>query len=236
MDLSSSLGFVPAMPPMSQKPGDLRRAVFRAKKLLAGLVYDAAALEGSPYTFPEVQTLVDGITVGGHRLEDERLVLNLRRAWEALFTLVLSGQFAVTKEIFCQLHAQVAFEEALTWGVFRTGSVEVAGTTNYVAPLSDQLDKIFNRGIAALDTLSNPYHRALNIFLFGAYHQFFFDGNKRTARLMMNGLLLARGFDVISISARRRLEFNEKMVRFYDSRNGTEMGEFLLSCAPLPES
>ena len=38
-------------------------------------------------------------------------------------------------------------------------------------------------------------------FLFGSLHQFFWDGNKRTARLMMNGILLSEGYDAISIPA-----------------------------------
>lgn len=51
------------------------RTVFRVKKVLEGIVYDTVALEGNPFTFPEVKTLLDGITVGGHKLFDERQVL-----------------------------------------------------------------------------------------------------------------------------------------------------------------
>ena len=45
--------------------------LFQCKRYIAQLVYDTAALEDSPYTFPEVQTLLDGVTVGGHKLNDE---------------------------------------------------------------------------------------------------------------------------------------------------------------------
>ena len=68
------------------------------------------------------------------------------------------------------------------------------------------------------------------MFLFGALHQFFYDGNKRTSRLMMNGILLGAGEDAISVPARRRLEFDQAMIRFYDSRVGTEMMRFMGSC------
>ncbi len=34
-------------------------------------------LEGNPFTYPEVQTLLEGITVGGRRLSDERQILSL---------------------------------------------------------------------------------------------------------------------------------------------------------------
>ena len=36
-----------------------------AKRQLSELVYDAVNLEGIPFTLPEIQTLLDDITVGG---------------------------------------------------------------------------------------------------------------------------------------------------------------------------
>ena len=62
--------------------------------------------------------------------------------------------------------------------------------------------------------------------------QFFFDGNKRTARFMMNGVLMSHGIDAISVPAARAREFNEKMVRFYLGKDGSEMMDFLASCHP----
>ncbi len=209
---------------------DVRRACFRAKKILEGIVYDTIHLEGNPFTFPEVKTLLEGITVGGHKLSDERQVLNQAKSWKTLLQWVQSGNFVVNKEMFCKLQAMVAEEEALDWGMFRSGPVSVAGT-EFVPPSSNQLDDIFNRGLAALENIQNPHKRAMLFFLFGSLHQFFWDGNKRSSRLIMNGMLLSAGYDIINIPARKRLAFNEKMIRFYDGLDGTEMIEFLISCS-----
>ena len=73
------------------------------------------------------------------------------------------------------------------------------------------------------------------MFLFGALNQFFDDGNKRTSRLMMNGVLLGAGEDAISVPGRRRLEFNQAMIRFYDSQDGTEMMRFMADCSLDPQ-
>jgi len=35
-------------------------------------------------TYPEVRTLMDGITVGGHKLSDQDQILNLKKAWDLL--------------------------------------------------------------------------------------------------------------------------------------------------------
>jgi len=47
-----------------------------------------ASLEGNLFTYPEVQTLLDGITIGGHRLSDEQQVLRIKEGWSFLFEMV----------------------------------------------------------------------------------------------------------------------------------------------------
>ena len=63
-----------------------------------------------------------------------------------------------------------------------------------------------------------------------ARNQFFYDVNKRTGRLMMNGILLAEGYPVLNLPAKRQLEFNELMMRFYESNEEAAMNAFLRSC------
>ena len=128
------------------------------------------------------------------------------------------------------LHALVAREEALEWGVFRNGPVTIAGA-QHRPPAHTELAGIFAAGIQALATIADIHERAFATFLFGALHQFFWDGNKRTARLLMNGQLLAAGQDAVSIPARRQLEFNRGMLQFYDSRDASDMFQFLAQCS-----
>lgn len=231
-----SLGFryEPVALHASRAP-DVRRACFRVRKVLEGVVHDTVALEGNPFTLPEVKTLLEGVTVGGHRVEDERQVVNQAASWKELLRRVESGRFALDRPTFCALHALVAREEAVEWGVFRTGSVTIAGT-DYRPPPPESLSGLYDAGIAALGRVPNVCERAIATFLFGALHQFFYDGNRRTSRLMMNGILLSAGEDGISVPARRQLEFNEAMIRFYDSRDGTEMMRFMSGCSLDPDA
>jgi prophage maintenance system killer protein len=60
--------------------------------------------------------------------------------------------------------------------------------------------------------------------------QFFWDVNKRTGRFMMNGILLAQGYPIINVPAKRQQEFNTLMLTFYDSNDMTAMNRFLRSC------
>ncbi len=96
-------------------------------------------------------------------------------------------------------------------------------------PGAPMLNQVFAEGVRYIKTLP-PFEGALVMFLFGALQQFFFDGNKRTSRHMMNGWLMKHGFDHISIPAAKAQEFNDRMVKFYVSKNGTDMLDFLNSC------
>lgn len=224
----------------------IERVCFRFHKMLPEFVWDASVLEGNPFTFPEVKTLLDGITVGGRKISDQEQVLNLAESSKLLLTMVRNNRFSLNKQTFVQLNGIVARKEALEWGMFRGEGSETHYTPNVSlgehgrhAPLPTQpgapaLNQLFDDGVAALEACP-PFERAIAFFLFGALHQYFFDGNKRTSRFMMNGILMSHGIDAISVPASQAQAFNEKMVRFYLSKDGTEMMDFLIRCHPEAE-
>ncbi len=206
---------------------DKERFIFLAQKDKIDFVYNTAALEGNAMTYPEVATLLEGITVGGHKLSDEQQILNQNYSVELLFNLILTGQFFLDKKTLCSLHAQVAKEEALTWGKFRNGNVNIGGT-EYLPPSPDKLDGTFTNGVVANKEINHPIVTALTYFLFGARTQFFFDGNKRVSRLMMNGILLSNGYPILNIKAKDKLTFNQQMILFYDSADYSQTLTYLL--------
>ena len=87
--------------------------LFLAKKDKVDYIFNTSALEGNAMTYPEVETLLDGITIGGHKLSDEHMILNQNRSVSLLFNLLEKEPFILSKEIHLQLHSEVAKEEAL---------------------------------------------------------------------------------------------------------------------------
>lgn len=211
-------------------PPDRARATFRVRKTLAEVVHDTAALEGNPMTFPEVQTLLDGITVGGHRVADAEQVLNQAASWKRLLQLVSEGRFKPDAETACELQGILARNEALEPGRFRTGDVSVAGTAHKPPP-ARELPVEFEAGTIRLGGIPCVFTRAMCTCLMMARQQFFWDGNRRTGRLLMNGMLLSAGHDAICVPAKRQQEFNEKMLGFYDTAEAEPMLMFLASCS-----
>ena len=199
-----------------------------AKKDKIDFIYNTSALEGNAMTFPEVQTLLEGITVGGHKLSDEQQILNQNRSVNLLFELIERNQFQIDKSTLLKLHCKVAEEEAITWGEFRVSGVNIGGT-DYLPPKADELSAIFEDGAKEINKIVHPIIRAITYFLFGAKSQFFFDGNKRTSRLMMNGILLDNGYPILNIKAKDKLEFNKVMIEFYDNDDIKKAIEYLVN-------
>ena len=193
------------------------------------LVYDAVNLEGVAMTLPEVQTILDGITVGGHKISDQNMALNQADTWKHLFSIINDGKFAFSKAMALKLHFIAGKEEALDWGAFRTGNVTISGS-DYEPPSPKQLDEEWQKIEAEICSINDVYDRAITAFLKMARAQFFWDVNKRMGRFMMNGILLSQGFPIINVPAKRQKEFNQLMLEFYSTADTSEMNKFLRSC------
>ncbi|WP_434284654.1 Fic family protein [Clostridium botulinum] len=208
---------------------DIKKLIFVAKKILPDIIFNMGSLEGNPFTFPEVQTLLDGITVGGRRVSDEQQLYGLKNGWEYLFDLVKKEKFQLNKEISNSINNKVAINEALISGEFRDSQVRIGGT-DYIPPQAEELNSIFlNELPKIIDRCKTKTELAFEIFLFVALNQFYYDGNKRTGRLLANGVLLSSGQGILNVKAKDKLEFNTLMIDFYDTKNANNICDFLYS-------
>ncbi len=244
--LTDALGFRWDRESIRQDVGvhSVERAVWRYQRALPEFVWDAAALEGNPFTYPEVQTLMEGITVGGRKLSDERQVINLAESARELVRVVKAEKFRLDKPTSDHFQKLIAEGEALEVGHFRgegpltlTPGVSLGSHGRYMPPPTvpggANLRQIFSDGVQAIYAeIQSPFEQAIAYFLFAALQQFYFDGNKRTGRTMMNGHLMSNGMDAISVPAVRRAEFNTTMVDFYRTKDATATFAFLTSCHP----
>jgi Fic family protein len=206
---------------------DIKKLIMLVKKLLPDVVFNMASLEGNPFTYPEVQTLLEGITIGGHKLSDEQQILNIRNGWNYLFDLVIKKDIEIDVSKFNELNDIVAKDEALFSGKFRDGQVRIAGT-DFMPPKAEELDSVFKQELPEIiKRCKSKIDLAFEIFLWGALNQFYYDGNKRTSRLIANLILISNGQGMFNIKVKDRLEFNTLMVQFYNTREADEIFQFL---------
>ena len=208
---------------------DKEKALFIATKVFAELVFDVQRLEGMPFTMPEVQTYIQGVTIGGHKVSDVEKLKQQKLGWETLIDMVRTDSFCLTKETACSIQKVIGQGEALEPGQFRTAQVGIAGT-EYAPPQANKLDEIFARVIKEILELQDIREQAYRLHLDFARNQFFWDGNKRTGLLMLNGHLMSNGYSPLSIPAKRLTEYNAGMIDFYDSGDSTQMLAFLKEC------
>ena len=222
-------------------PSEPQRSLFRLKKSLPELVWNAAALEGNTFTLPQVQTLLDGVTVGGKKLEEAEQILALSEAMDLMITAVDDGSFSLTKEMSDRVHGTVAKHEAIESGSFRgEGSVHGGGAVRLSTggvvdgdPTGEygvQLQADYGNLLAALGQLQDARARALVYFASATRSQFYFDGNKRTARIMMTGALIKWGFEPLNIPYARQEEFNVALDEMFRTDEGTRLISFLTTC------
>ncbi|MEO5342505.1 MAG: Fic family protein [Gammaproteobacteria bacterium SHHR-1] len=208
---------------------DVDRALMLAQRQISVFVYDAVNLEGIAFTLPEIQTLLDGITVGGHKLSDQQVAINQGNTWRFLIKEIKQGRFSLHMAFAKSLHSIAGKEDALNWGDFRNGNVTIAGT-DYTPPDWTLLPGLYADLLQQIEQIDDIYDQAICVFLDMARQQYFFDVNKRMGRFMMNGLLLSNGYPAINLPARRQLEFNQLMLEFYSSGDMSPMNKFMRSC------
>ena len=223
------------------KPSGVERARARFRAHLPDLIWNTAALEGNNFTLPEVRTLLEGSTVGGKKLEDEQQILALSEAYSRLDEMVGAGQFSLDRQVSDELHFLIAQHEAIEAGHFRregsaTGGGNVilsnGGTVPGVehGPGGEWLRARYRDMLDGLAEFHDPRMRALVYFCSATRRQLYFDGNKRTARLMMTGELMSQGFDIVSVPVARRLEFNTALDELFMTDDATPLLRFLATC------
>ena len=180
-------------------------------------------MENRAVTFPQTQTILNGINVPNVQLDDIQAILNMRDAWKFLMGSI---DAPLTLDYICKLNEFIARNEALAWGTLRTGNVGISGT-DYQPPIPEQrrveaqLSEIMsNENASATD-------KALEAFVWGARGQLFWDGNKRTSLTVANKILLMHGAGIMTVADRHMERFNELLLDFYNTGKAEELKQFL---------
>lgn len=183
-------------------------------------------LENNPTTLPQTQTILGGQSVGGISIFDLMQVKHYGDAAKRLTDLVRMKAFRLDQETASRLQGLSGREEALAWGALRTGAVSIAGV-EYTPPGANALDRLAQKAFSWLGSrIQNPKERAIATFLFLSRSQFFFDANKRTASLMMNGILMTNGYLPITVLNTQSERFHDELRAFYESGNADGMFAF----------
>ena len=195
--------------------------IFLAKRLIIDNIYSNARIEGCNVTFPETQTILQGVNVPNVKLDVITCILNLRDAWSYIINNI-NEEFNLN--FICKVNENVARNESLEWGTLRTGKVGISGT-DYIPQIPNK-EEVENQ-IANINSIECVTKRAIKYMLYGMRAQLFWDGNKRTSIICANKILISNGKGIITVKDENLNEFNILLTDFYNTNKDEKIFKFI---------
>lgn len=198
-----------------------KQNIFLAKKTIVENIYHSAKLEGVNVTFPETQTILNGVSVGGLSMDDVQVILNLRDAWKWMLNNI---DRPFTLEFACKINENVSRNESLEWGVLRNGEVGIHGV-KYKPDIP--IKGVVEDKIKKILCIESDVDKALSYYVWAMRSQLFWDGNKRTSNICTNKLLIESGNGIVTIQEKHLNEFHLLLSDFYETNHPILLKQFL---------
>ena len=188
------------------------------ERLSVDLSWKSSQIEGNTYSLLETERLLkEKQTANGKTREEAIMLLNHKEAFDFIvdnpdYLIPLSIQRI--EDIHNILTKELGVERNI-----RRRRVGVTGT-NY-----RPLDNEFQIREALVDTCTlinnkeNIFEKALLALVLLSYIQAFTDGNKRTARITSNAILIANSYCPISFRSVDSVNYKKAMLLFYEQNN-----------------
>ena len=185
-------------------------------------IYETTGIEGNSLDLNETRMVIErGITISGKPSGDSREAKNMEAALDYLEQLARDDQDVRVRDVR-ELQSLVIGDEEGAGG-FRTNEVKISQSA-HVPPLPAAVPHMVQDAVDWLNGAKDcpPPLRAAVIHAWLAHIHPFVDGNGRTARALMNLVLIRGGFPIVMIRRKDRS-------RYYDALAASDNGDI----APL---
>lgn len=188
------------------------------ERLGVDLSWKSSQIEGNTYSLLETERLLkDKKTASGKTKEEAIMLLNHKDALD--FVLDVPDYL---KELSVHriedIHSILTKELEVDRNI-RHRRVGITGT-NY-RPLDNefQIREALEDTCTLVNGKDNVFEKALLTLVLLSYIQAFVDGNKRTARITSNAILIANGYCPISFRTVDSIDYKKAMLMFYEQNN-----------------
>lgn len=196
--------------------------IFVAKRNLIDYIWKSAKLEGLGVTYPDTEAIFNGMRAPGVKVSEIVAVNNLKHAWQFLLDHL---DVPADYPYICRLNQIVGGDNLIFQaGYLRKIPVAIGGTSwKPELPVETEIKE----GILQLLKYPEATDRAISLMLYVMRKQMFLDGNKRTAMLAGNQIMIANGCGIISVPIEQQPKFTELLVRFYESSEAAALKQFI---------
>lgn len=190
------------------------------ERLAVDLSWKSSQIEGNTYTLLETEKLLKEKHTASGRTKDEAIMLLNHK--EALDFILQNPDYLshLTVSGIEDIHSILTKELGVKRNI-RIDRVGITGT-NY-RPLDNdiQIREALRDTCDLVNQRENIFEKALLLLVLISYIQPFSDGNKRTARIASNAILLANGYCPVSFRTVDSIDYKKAMLIFYEQNNIT---------------
>lgn len=188
------------------------------ERLGIDLSWKSSQIEGNTYTLLETERLLrESKTAEGKTKEEAVMLLNHK---DALSFILDNPDYLqeLTVSHIEDIHQLLTKDLSIDKGL-RRHRVGITGTNYHPLDNEFQIREAMRDACKLINSKYNIFEKALLTLLLLSYIQPFLDGNKRTARITSNAILIANDYCPLSFRSVDSIDYKKAMLIFYEQNN-----------------
>lgn len=182
------------------------------------LSWKSSQIEGNTYSLLETERLLrESKTADGKTQEEATMLLNHKYALRFILDNPDYLQELTVSHIE-DIHSLLTQGLSVDKGI-RHRRVGVTGTNYHPLDNEFQIREAMRDTCDLINSKNDVFEKALLALVLLSYIQAFSDGNKRTARITSNALLVANGYCPLSFRSVDSIDYKKAMLIFYEQNN-----------------
>jgi Fic family protein len=196
-----------------QLPADIVKR--EMERFVIELSWKSSKIEGNTYTLLETEALIkEKKEAVGRSRQEAVMILNHKAAFEQILLRRSSFRMVSLSDVN-QLHGVLVQALGVDTGI-RKNPVGITGTVYRPLDNQHQILEMYQKTLDIINRATDPFEKALIAHVMIPYVQPYADGNKRTARMLTNALLLAHDLFPLSYRSVDEEEFKQALILFYE--------------------
>lgn len=196
--------------------------IFYARRNIVDSIYSEAKLEGISVTFPDTMTIVNGYSVARMPLNDLDKIKNLRDGWKFILETI---NYPIDLRYIKQINREIGKGIIPNECAVRTTADRIDGTKwTPDIPNENQISEYIHNLMTSNQSVTE---KAISLMLYLMRTQTFIDGNKRTAQIAANQVMIQNGKGIITIPEEEQPKFFEMLIQYYETNNMNPIKEFV---------
>ena len=196
--------------------------------LAIDLSWKSSEIEGNTYTLLETEVLFKYRELAeGKKKEEALMLLNHKDAIDFIIAepdYLKPLTIRRIEDIHSLLIKNLGVERSI-----RERGVGIGGTDYVPLNLQQQIVDAMQEMCDLINARNSIYEKALLLLLLLSYIQPFNDGNKRTARIISNAILMEYGYCPLSYRTVKASDYKKAMLLFYEQNNITEFKRIFIN-------